>query len=115
MRPKQNRARPILCMAALFLLTASAAATAALHASAAPAPTSVEPTFVQGSSNYITAPTIVYNVSGAFWGGLTIGLIQQLSTLVLPNQLQNAAIFVVFLLIVMVRPQGLFGRATERV
>ncbi|TMH18166.1 MAG: branched-chain amino acid ABC transporter permease, partial [Betaproteobacteria bacterium] len=37
------------------------------------------------------------SVSGAFWGGLTIGLIQQLSTLVLPNQLQNAAIFVAFL------------------
>jgi branched-chain amino acid transport system permease protein len=55
------------------------------------------------------------SVGGAFWGGLTIGLIQQLSTLVLPNQLQNAAIFVAFLLIVLVRPQGLFGRSVERV
>ena len=54
------------------------------------------------------------SVSGAFWGGLTIGLIQQLSTLVLPNQLQNAAIFVVFLLIVFFRPQGFFGRMVER-
>jgi len=51
---------------------------------------------------------------GAFWGGMTIGLVQQLSTLVLPTQLQNAAIFVVFLVVVLVRPQGLFGRATER-
>jgi branched-chain amino acid transport system permease protein len=55
------------------------------------------------------------SILGAFWGGMTIGLVQQLSTLVLPTQLQNAAIFVVFLLIVLVRPQGLFGRATERV
>jgi branched-chain amino acid transport system permease protein len=55
------------------------------------------------------------SILGAFWGGMTIGLVQQLSTLVLPTQLQNAAIFVVFLLVVMVRPQGLFGRATERV
>jgi len=55
------------------------------------------------------------SILGAFWGGMTIGLVQQLSTLVLPTQLQNAAIFVVFLMIVMVRPQGLFGRATERV
>jgi len=54
------------------------------------------------------------SILGAFWGGMTIGLVQQLSTLVLPTQLQNAAIFVVFLLIVMIRPQGLFGRATER-
>jgi branched-chain amino acid transport system permease protein len=28
--------------------------------------------------------------------------------------LQNAAIFVVFLLIIMLRPQGLFGRSAER-
>jgi branched-chain amino acid transport system permease protein len=55
------------------------------------------------------------SILGAFWGGMTIGLVQQLSTLVLPTQLQNAAIFVVFLLIVLIRPQGLFGRATERV
>lgn len=55
------------------------------------------------------------SVLGAFWGGMTIGLVQQLSTLVLPIQLQNAAIFAVFLLIVLLRPQGLFGRATERI
>jgi branched-chain amino acid transport system permease protein len=55
------------------------------------------------------------SILGAFWGGMTIGLVQQLSTLVLPTQLQNAAIFVIFLLIVMVRPQGLFGRATDRI
>ena len=46
------------------------------------------------------------SIAGAFWGGLTIGLVQQLSTLVLPFQLQNAAIFVVFLLIVLLRPRG---------
>jgi branched-chain amino acid transport system permease protein len=28
--------------------------------------------------------------------------------------LQNAAIFVVFLLILLLRPQGLFGRSAER-
>jgi branched-chain amino acid transport system permease protein len=55
------------------------------------------------------------SILGAYWGGMTIGLVQQLSTLVLPIQLQNAAIFVVFLLIVLVRPQGLFGRTAERV
>jgi branched-chain amino acid transport system permease protein len=55
------------------------------------------------------------SVGGALVGGITIGLVQQLSTLVLPNQLQNAAVFVAFLLIVLVRPQGLFGRSVERV
>ncbi len=51
---------------------------------------------------------------GAFWGGITIGLVQQLSTLILPTQLQNTAIFVVFLLIIFLRPQGFFGRVAER-
>jgi branched-chain amino acid transport system permease protein len=54
------------------------------------------------------------SIAGAFWGGLTIGLVQQLSTLFLPIQLQNAAIFAVFLLIVLVRPEGFFGRSVER-
>ena len=54
------------------------------------------------------------SIVGAFWGGLTIGLVQQGSTLVLPSQLQNTAIFVVFLLIVFFRPQGFFGRSVDR-
>jgi branched-chain amino acid transport system permease protein len=54
------------------------------------------------------------SIVGAFWGGMTIGLVQQLSTLILPLQLQNAAIFAAFLLILLFRPQGLFGRNAER-
>jgi branched-chain amino acid transport system permease protein len=54
------------------------------------------------------------SIIGAFCGGMTIGLVQQLSTLILPTQLQNTAIFVVFLLIVFLRPQGFFGRLVER-
>ncbi len=54
------------------------------------------------------------SIIGAFWGGMTIGLVQQMSTLILPTQLQNAAIFVVFLLIIFFRPQGFFGRMVER-
>lgn len=54
------------------------------------------------------------SILGAFWGGLTVGFVQQFSALILPPQLQNAAIFVVFLMIVLLRPQGLFGRSAER-
>jgi branched-chain amino acid transport system permease protein len=54
------------------------------------------------------------SIIGAFWGGMTIGLVQQMSTLILPTQLQNAAIFAVFLLIIFFRPQGFFGRMVER-
>lgn len=54
------------------------------------------------------------SIVGAFWGGLAIGLVQQLSVLVLPIQLQNTAIFVVFLLVVFFRPNGFFGRVADR-
>ena len=54
------------------------------------------------------------NITGAFWGGMTIGLVQQVSTLFMPLQLQNAAIFLVFVLILLFKPEGLFGRSAER-
>jgi branched-chain amino acid transport system permease protein len=54
------------------------------------------------------------SVMGSFWGGLIIGLVQQLSSLVLPLQLQATTVFVVFLAILLIRPRGLFGRAVER-
>ena len=54
------------------------------------------------------------SVMGSFWGGVVIGLVQQLSTLALPVQLQGTAVFVVFLLTMLIRPQGLFGRNVER-
>ena len=54
------------------------------------------------------------SLSGAFFGGLIIGLVQQLSPLVLPTQLQDMSIFVCFLLIVLLKPDGLFGRAARR-
>jgi branched-chain amino acid transport system permease protein len=54
------------------------------------------------------------SILGAFWGGMTIGLVQQLSSLAMSVQLQNVAIFVVFLLIVLLRPQGLYGRSADR-
>jgi branched-chain amino acid transport system permease protein len=55
------------------------------------------------------------SIIGAFWGGLIIGVVQQMATLVLPMQLQNATIFVLFLLVVLFRPQGLFGKNVDRV
>ena len=50
------------------------------------------------------------SVRGAFLGGLTIGVLQQVSAIILPNQLQNTVIFVCFLVIILFRPQGFFGQ-----
>jgi branched-chain amino acid transport system permease protein len=54
------------------------------------------------------------SVPGSFFGGLIIGLIQQISTFAVPMQLQGTVVFVIFLVILLIRPQGLFGRSVER-
>jgi branched-chain amino acid transport system permease protein len=49
------------------------------------------------------------SIPGAFVGGIVIGLVQSLTLLLLPLQLQNVGVFVTFLVVLYVRPQGLFG------
>jgi len=51
---------------------------------------------------------------GALVGSLVIGIFTQMSTLVIPAELQNVGALVVLILILVVRPQGILGRA-ERV
>lgn len=55
------------------------------------------------------------SVKGALIAGLLIGVIENLSTVWLPLELQPAVIFVLFLLVVLLRPQGLFGTAQRGV
>jgi branched-chain amino acid transport system permease protein len=49
------------------------------------------------------------SVLGATFGAFVVGLVQSISGLLLPLQLQNVALFIVFVLILLLRPQGLFG------
>ena len=49
------------------------------------------------------------SVAGAVVGGLAVGVIQSLSSLFFPIQLQNLVLFIVFILVLAVRPQGLIG------
>jgi branched-chain amino acid transport system permease protein len=50
------------------------------------------------------------SIAGALLGGLIIGLIQQMSILVIPVALQNVSVFAIFVLFLYVRPQGILGR-----
>ena len=50
------------------------------------------------------------SIPGAFLGGLLLGLVQSLTLMVLPFQLQNVGVFIAFLLVLYLRPQGLLGR-----
>lgn len=49
------------------------------------------------------------SVAGAVVGGLAVGVIQALSALFFPIQLQNLFLFLVFILVLAFRPQGLVG------
>jgi branched-chain amino acid transport system permease protein len=51
------------------------------------------------------------SVAGAVVGGLAVGIIQSLSALVFPIQLQNLVLFVVFIAVLALRPKGLLGAA----
>lgn len=52
------------------------------------------------------------NVLGALISGLIVGLVEQFGGVLLPDQSPLLAVFVVFVLVLFLRPQGLFGRAT---
>ena len=49
------------------------------------------------------------SVFGAFAGGIVVGLVEATTALVLPPSLKSVGIYAVYLLVVFVRPRGLFG------
>jgi branched-chain amino acid transport system permease protein len=53
-------------------------------------------------------------IYGALVGSITIGVLIQVSTLVLPTELKNVSALFVMILILLFRPQGILGKR-ERV
>ena len=53
------------------------------------------------------------SVTGALLGGLIIGIVQSVSQIWASAQLSNVWVFVLFLVILYVRPQGLLGRSAR--
>jgi branched-chain amino acid transport system permease protein len=51
------------------------------------------------------------NVVGALLGGLLIGLTQELGGVLFPEQSDLLVVFIVFILVLFLRPQGLLGKA----
>jgi branched-chain amino acid transport system permease protein len=49
------------------------------------------------------------SIPGALLGGFIVGVLQGLTTQFLPPQLENAIIYLIFVLVLMVRPQGVLG------
>jgi branched-chain amino acid transport system permease protein len=51
------------------------------------------------------------SVAGALAGGIMVGIVQSMSTLIFPIQLQNLCLFVIFIAVLALRPQGLIKGA----
>ena len=49
------------------------------------------------------------SVFGAFAGGIIVGLVEATTALIMPPSLKSVGIYAVYLLVVFVRPRGLFG------
>jgi branched-chain amino acid transport system permease protein len=54
------------------------------------------------------------NLAGALLASLLIGVSESLVVMVIPAEWQNGVAFVVMIAVLLLRPQGLLGRATER-
>ncbi|MAG13635.1 MAG: amino acid ABC transporter permease [Spirochaetales bacterium] len=50
------------------------------------------------------------NIYGAFVGGLIIGIIQQLSTAIILPTYKPAVAFLIMIIILLIKPQGIFGK-----
>jgi branched-chain amino acid transport system permease protein len=55
------------------------------------------------------------SIPGAVVGGLTIGVAEQFAARYLGSEFANLTLFIILIVILMIRPAGLFGRAKERV
>jgi len=54
------------------------------------------------------------NIRGAFYGGIFLGLLEQFASAVLGSQWKAVTVFVVLVLVLLVRPSGIFGEAVQQ-
>jgi branched-chain amino acid transport system permease protein len=75
------------------------------------------PIFPEVGANFILLAFVVVNlggfgsITGAFWAGIIVGVIEVMGGLLLGPQWKMAVVLLVFLGVLMLRPQGLAGRA----
>ena len=71
---------------------------------------------VSASVAFRTAPLMVIvlggmgSIKGALYGGILVGIVESLVTTLVDTQLSVASISILFLIVIYLRPQGLFGK-----
>ncbi|MCX7176725.1 MAG: branched-chain amino acid ABC transporter permease [Proteobacteria bacterium] len=75
------------------------------------------PIFPEVGANFILIAFVVValggfgSVSGAFWAGIIVGVVEVLGGFLLGPEYKLAIVLALFLAVILVRPQGLMGRA----
>jgi branched-chain amino acid transport system permease protein len=54
------------------------------------------------------------NLRGAFYGGLSLGMMEQFASAILGSQWKAVTVFVVLVVVLLFRPNGLFGEAVQQ-
>jgi branched-chain amino acid transport system permease protein len=54
------------------------------------------------------------NLRGAFYGGLALGVLEQFASAILGGQWKAVTVFVVLVVVLLVKPNGLFGEAVQQ-
>jgi branched-chain amino acid transport system permease protein len=71
---------------------------------------------ISASVAFRTAPLMVIvlggmgSIKGSFFGGILVGIVEALVTTLVDTQLSVASISILFLIVIYLRPQGLFGK-----
>jgi branched-chain amino acid transport system permease protein len=71
---------------------------------------------VSASTGFRIAPLMVIvlggmgSITGSLFGGMLVGVVEQMASTMIDTQLSIASICVLFLVVVYLRPQGLFGK-----
>lgn len=54
------------------------------------------------------------NLRGALYGGLSLGLLEQFASAVLGSQWKSVTVFLVLVLVLLIKPSGIFGEAVQQ-
>jgi branched-chain amino acid transport system permease protein len=54
------------------------------------------------------------NLRGAFYGGIALGLVEQFASAILGSEWKAVTVFVVLVIVLLFRPNGLFGEAVQQ-